>query len=181
MPAVWSRPKYSFFLTTAHLYHFKPFLHMDASKFGRSNNGNATPSIEGRYDTTKPTLNLLSTSRNRMNMENERTNKPLDHPSAFSLQLSNLKLSKRLDKNHPISEPVDHTCLYLLPASFEYLFFQISLTKMCFRYFFPLFNLAEVWWPRIYSLKTPTIGFAKPSGFVSAIGSQTARHPWIIH
>jgi hypothetical protein len=108
------KSKYSFFLTTTHHYHFKPFLHMDTSKFGCSNNGNAAPSIEGRYDTTKPTLNLLSTSRNRMNMENERTNKPLDHPSAFSLQLSNLKLSKRLDKNNPISEPGDHTCLHLL-------------------------------------------------------------------
>lgn len=81
---------------------------MNASNFGRINNENTALNIENRYDTTKPVLNLLSTSRNRMNMENERTNKPLDHPSSFSRQLSNLKLSKRLDKNGPISVPGDH-------------------------------------------------------------------------
>ena len=83
---------------------------MDAGIFGRSSNENATSSIEDRYNTTKPILNLLSTSRSRIHAENERTNKPLDHPGAFSLQLSNLKLSKRLDKNNPISEPSDRAC-----------------------------------------------------------------------
>ena len=83
---------------------------MDASIFGRNNNEKATSSIEDRYNTTKPILNLLSTSRNRIHTENERTNKPLDQPGAFSLQLSNLKLSKRLDKNNPISEPNDRVC-----------------------------------------------------------------------
>lgn len=83
---------------------------MDASIFGRSSNENTTSSIEDRYNTTKPILNLLSTSRNRIHTENERTNKPLDHSGAFSLQLSNLKLSKRLDKNNPILEPSDRAC-----------------------------------------------------------------------
>ena len=83
---------------------------MDANIFGRSSNENATSSIEDRYNTPKPILNLLSTSRNRMHSENERTNKPLDHPGAFSLQLSNLKLPKRLDKNISISEPGDRSC-----------------------------------------------------------------------
>ena len=83
---------------------------MDASIFGRSSSENATSSIEDRYNTTKPILNLLSTSRNRIHAENERTNKPLDHPGAFGLQLSNLKLSKRLDKNNSISEPSDRAC-----------------------------------------------------------------------
>ena len=83
---------------------------MDASIFGRSNNENANSGIEDRYSTTKPILNLLSTSRNRIHTENERTNKPLDHPGAFSLQLSNLKLPKRLDKNNPVSEPNDRAC-----------------------------------------------------------------------
>lgn len=83
---------------------------MDTSTFGRSSNENATSSIEDRYNTSKPTLNLLSTSRNRIHTENERANKTLDHPGAFSLQLSNLKLSKRLDKNNPISEPSDRAC-----------------------------------------------------------------------
>jgi hypothetical protein len=83
---------------------------MDPSTFGRSSNENATSSIEDRYNTSKPILNLLSTSRNRIHTENERTNKPLDHPGAFSLQLSNLKLSKRLNKNNPISEPSDRAC-----------------------------------------------------------------------
>ena len=83
---------------------------MDASIFGRSGNENATSSIDDRYNTTKPMLNLLSTSRNRIHAENERTNKPLDHPSAFSLQLSNLKLPKRLDRNNSISVPSDRAC-----------------------------------------------------------------------
>ena len=83
---------------------------MDASILGRSSNENATSCIEDRYNTTKPILNLLSTSRNRIHTENERTNKPLDHPGTFSLQLSNLKLSKRLEKNNPISEPSDRAC-----------------------------------------------------------------------
>lgn len=94
---------------------------MDVSKFGRSNNGNAAPNIEARYDTTKPILNLLSTSRNRMNMENERKNKPSDQPGVFDLQLSNFKLSKRLDINNPISEPGDHACppLFTVNISFS--------------------------------------------------------------
>ena len=83
---------------------------MDANIFGRNSNENTTSSIEDRYNTPKPILNLLSTSRNRMHSENERTNKPLDHPGAFSLQLSNLKLPKRLDKNNSISEPGDRSC-----------------------------------------------------------------------
>jgi hypothetical protein len=86
---------------------------MDASIFGRSNE-HATPSIEDRYNTTKPILNLLSTSRNRVHTENERTNKPLDHSGAFSLQLSNLKPSKRSDKNNPILEPSDRACAPVL-------------------------------------------------------------------
>ena len=83
---------------------------MDASIFGRSSNENATSGIEDRYNTTKPILNLLSTSRNRIHAENERTNKPLDHSGAFSLQLSNLKLPKRSDKNNSILEPSNRAC-----------------------------------------------------------------------
>ena len=90
---------------------------MEASKFGRSNNGNAAPNIEDRYDTTKPTLNLLSTSRNRTHRENEPTNKQ----SAFSLQLANLKLPKRLDKNNPIPELGEHA----------YPFFAKSRWRIC--------------------------------------------------
>jgi hypothetical protein len=87
---------------------------MDASIFGRSSNVHATPGIEDRYNTTKPILNLLSTSRNRIHTENERTNKPLDHSGAFSLQLSNLKPSKPSDKNNPILEPSDRACAPVL-------------------------------------------------------------------
>ena len=83
---------------------------MDASIFGRNSNDNATSGMEDRYNSTKPILNLLSTSRNRIHTENERTNKPLDHSGAFSLQLSNLKLPKRLDKNNPILDPSDRAC-----------------------------------------------------------------------
>ena len=83
---------------------------MDASIFGRSSNEHATPGVEDRYNTTKPILNLLSTSRNRIHTENERSNKLLDHSGAFSLQLSNLKASKRSEKNNPILEPNDRAC-----------------------------------------------------------------------
>ena len=83
---------------------------MDASIFGRSSNENATSGIEDRYNTTKPMLNLLSTSRNRIQTENERTKKSSDHSGTFGLQLSNLKLSKRLEKNNPILEPSDRAC-----------------------------------------------------------------------
>ena len=84
---------------------------MDANIFRRSSNENATSGIEDRYNSTKPMLNLLSTSRKRIHSDNERTNKLLDHPGAFSLQLSNLKLSKRLDRNSPILESSDRACV----------------------------------------------------------------------
>ena len=79
---------------------------MDASGFGHSNNENVSPNID-RYDhdTAEPILNLLSTSHSRVHTENERTHKPLDRSCAFTLQLSNLKLSKRLDKSNSVSEP----------------------------------------------------------------------------
>ena len=80
---------------------------MEASLFGRSSNENAT---SDRYNTTKPILNLLSTSRNRIHTENERTSKPLDHSGAFTLQLSNFKTSKRSDTNNPILESSDRAC-----------------------------------------------------------------------
>ena len=92
----------------------KPSCIMDSSIFGRNGNDHATPSVEDRYNTTKPILNLLSNSRNRIHTGDERTNKPLDHSGAFSLQLSNLKPSKRslADRNtNPILEPNDRASL----------------------------------------------------------------------
>lgn len=84
---------------------------MDVNTFSRINNGNTASNIQDRYDTTKPILNLLSTSHGRAHTENERTNKPLDHPGAFSQQISNLKLS---NKNNPSSEHGDRP-LHLQP------------------------------------------------------------------
>jgi len=84
---------------------------MDVSTFGRSNNENITEDRYHERNTTKPILNLLSTSHSRAHMENERTNNP---PSPFSLQLSNFKLPKRLDKNNPSSNPDDRACPPLL-------------------------------------------------------------------
>ena len=101
----------SFFLTTI----LEPSCIMDVNSFGRSNNGNTVSNVEDRYDTTKPRLNLLSTSHSRAYTENERSNKPLDHLGAFSQQISSLKLSKRLEKNNPISEPGDRPLLLLQP------------------------------------------------------------------
>ncbi|KAF8798606.1 hypothetical protein BYT27DRAFT_6896565 [Phlegmacium glaucopus] len=86
---------------------------MDASTFGRSNNGNTEDRYHDR-NTIKPILNLLSSSHSRAHMENERSNKPLDPLSPFNLQLSNLKLSKRSDKNNPSSNSDDRACPPLL-------------------------------------------------------------------
>src|SRR5271156_5196576 len=60
-------------------------------------------------------LSLLSTSHSRAHTENEQTNKPVDHPGTFRQQISNLKLSKRLDKNSLASEPGDRPLLLLQP------------------------------------------------------------------